>query len=148
VKAVIQRVKSSEVIIDGERISQIGRGILVLIGISVDDREEDVDILTSKIPGLRIFDDLHGKMNLSLSDIEGEMMVVSQFTLIADCRKGRRPSFTKAAPPERAIQLYESFIKKCREKGIRVSTGRFGAKMDVNLINDGPVTFVIDTHDI
>jgi len=147
-KAVIQRVKSSEVMVDGERIGGIGNGLLILLGVAVDDEEADVELLASKITGLRIFDDPEGKMNLSLSDVEGELMVVSQFTLIGDCKKGRRPSFTRAAPPEKAIPLYEGFIQKCRGKGIRVSTGTFGARMEVNLINDGPVTFVIDTKEI
>lgn len=146
--SVIQRVKSSEVVIEGEIISRIGRGILVLVGISTDDEEKDAEFLASKLAGLRIFEDQEGKMNLSLSDVRGEMMVVSQFTLLGDCKKGRRPSFTRAAPPERAIALYEFFIERCREKGIRVLTGRFGAKMEVHLINDGPVTFIIDTREM
>lgn len=144
-KAVIQRVKKSAVNVDGELIASIGEGLLVLLGVSSDDSVKDVDYLVDKICHLRIFES-NGKMDLSLLQTGGEMMVVSQFTLLGDCRKGRRPSFTKAAPPETAKSLYELFIESAKKRGIRISAGQFGAFMAVSLINDGPVTLILDSR--
>jgi D-tyrosyl-tRNA(Tyr) deacylase len=144
-KAVIQRVKKASVSVDGEVIGSIGPGILVLLGVGHGDTEKDADWLLAKIVGLRIFRDAEGKMNLSLSDIEGDLAVVSQFTLLGDCRKGRRPSFVRAAEPGLAEELYEYFIKKARELVPNVGCGRFAAMMDVSLINDGPVTLILDS---
>ncbi len=145
-RAVIQRVRSSEVWVDGKKIGHVSRGLLVFLGIATEDTETNASYLASKVIGLRIFEDSNGKMNLSLSDIGAELMVVSQFTLLGDCTKGRRPSFVDAAPPERALALYESFVKRCKEYGILVATGAFGEKMEVHLVNDGPVTFILDSQ--
>ncbi len=141
--AVIQRVKNSSVTIENELFSKTGRGILVLLGIEKDDTAEQAKFLADKIPNLRIFEDESNKMNLSLIDIQGEMMVVSQFTLAGDCKKGKRPGFDNAAKPDVAIPLYEKFIELVKEKNIPVKTGKFGAMMDVSLVNDGPVTFIL-----
>lgn len=143
--AVIQRVKQSSVIVNGTMISQIGSGMLALVGIAEPDTVHDGDFLAEKIVNLRIFEDESGKMNRSLLDVHGEMLVVSQFTLLADCKKGRRPSFVAAARPEKAIPLYELFIEQIRKAGIPVQTGQFGAMMDVTLINDGPVTLIVES---
>jgi D-tyrosyl-tRNA(Tyr) deacylase len=143
--AVIQRVKHSSVAINGSVIGQIGGGMLTLLGVAEPDTVHDVDFLTEKLVNLRIFEDKSGKMNRSLVDIHGEMLVVSQFTLLADCKKGRRPSFVAAARPEKAIPLYERFIEQIRKAGIPVQTGQFGAMMDVTLINDGPVTLIVES---
>src|SRR5512139_1676821 len=143
-RAVIQRVKSAEVCVDNRVTGSIEKGILVLLGVGKGDSESDISFLTSKIPELRIFEDDSGKFNLSLREIGGEMLVVSQFTLYADCRRGRRPSFTEAEEPAAAKDLYERFISKLREQGITVKTGEFQAKMEVHLINDGPVTLLLD----
>jgi D-tyrosyl-tRNA(Tyr) deacylase len=145
-KAVIQRVKSAQVCVGGRVSGKIGKGLLVLIGVAKGDGEKDLSFLTSKIPELRIFEDASGKFNLSLKEVHGEMLVVSQFTLYGDCRKGRRPSFTEAEEPTAANHLYESFILKLRERGIPVQTGEFQAKMEVHLINDGPVTLLLDSR--
>jgi D-aminoacyl-tRNA deacylase len=145
-RAVIQRVKQSAVTVDDRLVSNIGMGLLVLIGVADDDGPQDVKFLADKIIGLRIFEDAAGKMNLSLMDVGGEMLVVSQFTLFGDCRKGRRPSFISAAPPDRAEFLYETFIAHVRQSGVIVKTGVFGAMMDVSLINNGPVTLILDTR--
>ncbi|HET6489832.1 MAG TPA: D-aminoacyl-tRNA deacylase [Syntrophales bacterium] len=145
-KAVIQRVDSASVRIDGNEISRIGVGLLVLLGVEKGDGEKDADFLLDKIIQLRIFEDGEGKMNLSLLDISGELLVVSQFTLLADCRKGRRPSFTDAAEPELAIRLYEYMLSKAREKVTTVAQGRFQAMMKVGLVNDGPVTILLDSR--
>ncbi|MEW6079659.1 MAG: D-aminoacyl-tRNA deacylase [Thermodesulfobacteriota bacterium] len=145
-KAVIQRVKKSSVAVDGAIVGRIGAGLLVLLGVADDDTESDADYLSSRIVQLRIFEDDAGKMNRSLLDTGGAMLVVSQFTLLADCRKGRRPSFANAAPPDRAVPLYEYFTRRVREAGVTTATGRFGAMMDVSLINDGPVTIVLDSR--
>ena len=145
-KAVIQRVKSAQVCVDGRVSGKIGKGLLVLLGVGKGDGESDLSFLTSKIPELRIFEDDSGKFNLSLKEIDGEMLVVSQFTLFGDCRKGRRPSFTEAEEPSAAKHLYEQFILKLRERGVPVQTGEFQAKMDVCLINDGPVTLLLDSR--
>jgi D-tyrosyl-tRNA(Tyr) deacylase len=145
-KAVIQRVKSAQVSVDGRVTGKIGSGLLVLLGVGKGDGGSDLSFLTSKIPDLRIFEDASGKFNLSLKEIGGEMLVVSQFTLYGDCRKGRRPSFTDAEDPTQAKNLYEQFVSKLKEQGIPVQTGEFQAKMEVHLINDGPVTLILDSR--
>ena len=145
-KAVIQRVSQSSVTINNEIVAQIQQGLLVLVGIEDTDNQEDINWLTSKIANLRIFEDESEIMNLSLKDIDGEMIVVSQFTLHALTKKGNRPSYIKASKPEIAIPLYESFVKQMEiELGKKVQTGQFGADMKVGLVNDGPVTIIIDT---
>ena len=145
-KAVIQRVSQSSVTINNEIVAQIQQGLLVLVGIEDTDIQEDINWLTSKIANLRIFEDENEVMNLSLKDINGEMIVVSQFTLHAATKKGNRPSYIKASKPEIAIPLYESFVQQMEiELGKKVQTGQFGADMKVSLINDGPVTIIIDT---
>ncbi len=145
-RAVIQRVKSASVTVDNEIIGKIGKGILVLLGISVNDLEKDALYLLEKTLNLRIFEDSEDKMNLSLLDISGELLVVSQFTLYGDTRKGRRPSFIEAAPPEKANALYEYFVSAAKQKLLQVETGKFQAMMDVELINDGPVTILLDSN--
>jgi len=145
-KAVIQRVKSAEVRVDNRMTGSIGNGLLILLGVGKGDSESDISFLTSKIPELRIFEDESGKFNLSLREIGGEMLVVSQFTLYADCRRGRRPSFTDAGEPGTAKHLYEQFVSRLREQGITVQTGEFQAKMEVHLVNDGPVTLLLDSR--
>jgi D-tyrosyl-tRNA(Tyr) deacylase len=144
-KAVVQRVSESSVTIDNEVVGKIGAGLMILLGVAVEDTEKEADTLAEKIINLRIFSDENGKMNLSLLDVGGEMLVVSQFTLLGDCRKGRRPSFIAAAGPEKANTLYEYFVDCMRQKGITVATGRFGAMMDVSLVNDGPVTLILES---
>jgi D-aminoacyl-tRNA deacylase len=144
-RAIIQRVKEARVEIEGEVVGQIGKGILVLLGAGKNDMEEDVQYLADKILTLRIFEDSEGKMNLSVTDTGGEVLVVSQFTLFGDCRKGRRPSFDKAAPPELAEELYYLFVRELKERGAKVETGRFRAMMDVHLTNWGPVTLMLDS---
>ena len=145
-KAVIQRVSQSSVTIDAEIVAEIQKGLLVLVGIEDSDSQEDISWLTSKIANLRIFADENEVMNLSLKDIDGEMIVVSQFTLHALTKKGNRPSYIKASKPEIAIPLYESFVKQMEiELGKKIQTGQFGADMKVSLVNDGPVTIIIDT---
>jgi D-tyrosyl-tRNA(Tyr) deacylase len=144
-RAVVQRVKQSSVKTNGEMVGRIGQGLLVLLGVAKSDRAEDADFLANKIINLRIFEDEDGKMNRSLLEIGGELLAVSQFTLLADCRKGRRPSFIAAADPEKAIELYEKFVERVRQKGVAVQTGRFQAMMEVALINDGPVTIIIES---
>ena len=145
-KAVIQRVSQSSVTINNEIVAQIQQGLLVLVGIEDTDNQEDINWLTSKIANLRIFEDENEVMNLSLKDINGEMIVVSQFTLHAATKKGNRPSYIKASKPEIAIPLYESFVQQMeKELGKKVQTGQFGADMKVSLVNEGPVTIIIDT---
>jgi D-tyrosyl-tRNA(Tyr) deacylase len=144
-RAVIQRVSQSRVLIDGEIVAQIQKGLLVLLGVTQADTEEQARWLADKIVGLRIFNDPDEKMNLALGDVQGAMLIVSQFTLYGDCRKGRRPSFIDAAGPELAEPLYECFINGVRALGIPVATGRFGAMMQVELINDGPVTVIVES---
>lgn len=144
-KAVLQRVKRASVTVDGEIVGKIEKGLLVLLGVSKDDTTADADYLADKILNLRIFEDSEEKMNLSLIDVSGEILVVSQFTLYADTRKGRRPSFVQAASPEQANHLYEYLVSIFRTKLLRVETGKFQAMMDVELINDGPVTIIIDS---
>lgn len=143
-KLLIQRVSQAGVTIDGEIKGRIGRGFLVLIGVCDSDTEQTVDLYIRKLLGLRIFEDNAGKTNLSLKDVGGELLLVSQFTLYADCRKGNRPSFIKAGNPEHAKKLYEYMIDKCREAGYTVQTGEFGADMKVSLVNDGPFTIMLD----
>jgi D-tyrosyl-tRNA(Tyr) deacylase len=144
VRAVVQRVSSASVAVDGETVSSIGQGFLVLLGVANGDTDREAEWLADKIAGLRIFEDEAGKMNLSVQDIGGSILVVSQFTLLADCRKGRRPSFTDAAPPAEADRLYQVFVSAVRKHGIPVKTGVFQAHMDVVLVNDGPVTVVVE----
>ncbi len=143
-KGLIQRVKRASVTINGELYSEINNGILILLGVEKGDTEENTQKLADKICKLRVFEDENEKMNLSVQDIEGEILVVSQFTIAGDCKKGTRPSFDKAELPQKANELYEYFCKLIREKNIPVKTGVFGAMMDVELINDGPVTFMLE----
>lgn len=145
-RAVVQRVKQSSVKAGNEVVGQIGRGLLVLLGVARDDTVKDADYLVNKIINLRIFEDQDGKMNRSLLETGGELLAVSQFTLLADCRKGRRPSFVEAADPHKATDLYEKFVDRVRENGVKVQTGRFRAMMEVALINDGPVTVIIESR--
>jgi D-tyrosyl-tRNA(Tyr) deacylase len=145
-KAVIQRVKSAQVYVDGRLSGKIGNGLLVFVGVGKGDDENDVSYLVSKLPDLRIFEDTSGKFNLSLKELNGEMLIVSQFTLYGDCKKGRRPSFTEAEEPTAAKILYERLINRIREQGISVQTGEFQAKMEVHLVNDGPVTLLLDSR--
>ena len=147
-KAVVQRVTRAEVTVDEEVIGKIGHGLVVLLGVAEGDTEKERDLLARKITGLRIFMDDQGKTNLSLEDTGGELLIVSQFTLLADCRKGRRPSFVKAGDPEKAEKMYEEFIDICRQKGLKVAHGSFGAVMQISLVNDGPFTIVLDTDDL
>ena len=144
-RAVVQRVKESKVEVKGRIVGAIGPGLLIFLGVGEDDSEKDCDYLSNKLAHMRIFPDTKGLMNLSLMEIGGSALVVSQFTLWGDCRKGRRPSFVRAARPERAKQLYEHFIGLIRKKGIYVATGEFREMMDVYLINDGPVTLMLDS---
>ncbi len=143
-KALIQRVKKASVSINSELYSEIGAGMLVLLGVEKGDSEENASKLAQKLVSLRIFEDSDGKMNKSILDINGEMLVVSQFTLCGDCKKGTRPSFDKAAAPEIAQSLYETFVKNVKTHDIKVETGKFRAMMEVSLINDGPVTFMVE----
>ena len=144
-RAVIQRVTQSSVSVSGQVVGRIGPGLLVLLGVARQDSEKDADFLVEKIIHLRIFEDKDGRMNRSLVDIGGQMLVVSQFTLLGDCRKGRRPSFVQAAPPETAESLYQYFVDRIRKKQILVQTGRFRAMMEVSLVNDGPVTLIVES---
>jgi D-tyrosyl-tRNA(Tyr) deacylase len=146
VRGVVQRVSRAKVTVDGEVVGEIGRGLLVLLGVTHNDAEADADYLVDKVINLRIFDDGEGKMNLSLVDINGEMLVVSQFTLYGDTRRGRRPSFIDAAPGGEARVLYEYFVAKAKETIARVATGQFGEMMDVELVNDGPVTIILNSE--
>ena len=143
-KFVIQRVKEASVTVEGRITGEIGKGFLVLLGVHQQDREKEADRLAAKLCGLRVFEDENGKMNLSLSQVDGELLIISQFTLFADCRS-RRPGFTQAARPETAIPLYERVIQSCRDRGFHVETGEFGAEMLVDSQNDGPVTILLDT---
>ncbi|MCC6145253.1 MAG: D-tyrosyl-tRNA(Tyr) deacylase [Candidatus Hydrogenedentes bacterium] len=145
-RAVIQRVSEASVTVEGEVTGHIGRGLLVLLGVELEDTEDDAAYLADKTAGMRIFSDAASKFNLSLRDVDGGVLVISQFTLHGDCRKGRRPSFTQAARPEHAVPLYESFVQRLRAEGLPVATGVFGAHMDVHLVNDGPVTLLLDSR--
>lgn len=147
-RAVVQRVSRASVAVGGQIVGQIGTGLLVLLGVAPDDTASDVSWLADKVAGLRVFRDAEGKMNRSVTDVGGAILVVSQFTLYADCSKGRRPSFVGAARPETAIPLYEAFVHELRALGIPVQTGAFGADMDVELVNQGPVTLIIDSKRI
>ena len=148
-KAVIQRVSKSKVDINGKTVGEVGKGFMILLGVVEGDTKEDADKLLKKVPFLRIFEDENEKMNLSCIDVDGEMLVISQFTLAADCSHGRRPSFIGAAAPSEAIPLYEYFIQGLRDAGIKkVATGEFGADMKVSLINDGPVTIILDSKEL
>jgi D-tyrosyl-tRNA(Tyr) deacylase len=144
-RAVLQRVTRAQVTVAGEVVGRIERGFLVLLGVAQNDTEADARYLADKTVQLRVFDDAAGKMNLALADVGGAVLVVSQFTLLADCRKGRRPSFIAAAPPELAERLYETFIAAIGAQGIPVAAGRFRAMMEVELVNDGPVTLVVES---
>ncbi|OEH91499.1 D-aminoacyl-tRNA deacylase [Bacillus solimangrovi] len=145
-KVVVQRAKEAKVIVDGETVGSLDQGLMLLVGITHDDTVEDLINVADKIANLRIFEDEDGKMNLSLLDVNGGVLSVSQFTLYADTRKGRRPNFMAAAKPDFANEMYEQFNHQLREKGIRVETGRFGAMMDVSFTNDGPVTIIIESE--
>lgn len=145
-RAVIQRVSRASVTVEGKVIGEIDRGLLVLLGVSTDDHEAAADYLAEKTVGLRIFEDEAGKMNRSVADIQGSVLVVSQFTLYGDVRRGKRPSFDQAAKPERANELYEHFVSRIRATGLRCATGKFQAMMQVELVNDGPVTILLDSE--
>lgn len=144
-RAVVQRVSRAEVVVDGEVVGKIGHGLLVLLGVAQGDGPPQAVWMSEKVAGLRIFDDPDGKMNLSLADVDGEMLVVSQFTLLGDCRKGKRPSFIAAAAPGTAEGLYQQFVELVRQRGVTVATGRFQTHMEVSLTNDGPVTILIES---
>lgn len=146
-RAVLQRVSRAEVRIEGRVVGKIARGFLVLLGVAAGDTESDASFLVDKIIGMRIFADEAGKMNLSIAQAEGAILVVSQFTLLADTNSGRRPSFTKAAPLDEARRLYQHFLSLTRTRGVKVETGEFAATMEVDLINDGPVTIILDTRE-
>jgi D-tyrosyl-tRNA(Tyr) deacylase len=145
-RAVLQRVASARVEVDGKSVGEIGRGLLILLGVEQGDNADDARYLAEKSAQLRIFEDAAGKMNLSLEDVGGQILAVSQFTLLADCRKGRRPGFSRAALPEPADALYQQFVALLRERGLTVATGIFQAEMQVHLINDGPVTLLLDSR--
>jgi len=145
-RAVLQRVSQAEVRVDGKTIGKIGRGFVILLGVAKDDTEKDAAFIADKALAMRIFADAEGKMNLALRQVGGELLVISQFTLLADTDSGRRPSFIRAAPPEEAKRLYELFLSLVRNEGVKVETGEFGATMAVSLINDGPVTIVLDSR--
>ena len=147
-RAVLTRVKSASVTIDGEVVGKIGKGFLILLGVGPEDTEKHCRYLAEKALGLRIFEDDNGKMNLALEQVEGQVLVVSQFTLYGNCRKGRRPSFTEAAGPELGNRLYEQFLQDCRDLGYEPQHGQFGADMQVESINDGPVTLILDTDQL
>ena len=144
-RAVVQRVKRASVSVEGQVLASIGTGLLVLLGVAKDDAEADADFLAEKVANLRIFRDAEGKMNLSVKDVGGAVITVSQFTLLGDARKGRRPSYIDACEPERANRLYEYFCAKVREQGLECGSGKFQAMMDVELVNDGPVTMLLDS---
>lgn len=145
-RAVVQRVRRSSVTVDGQVIGEIGHGLMVLLGVEDKDTEKDLAYMVDKLPNLRIFEDPDGKMNLSLLDVGGALLVVSQFTLLGDARKGRRPGFTDAARPEKANAMYEQLVSEIRALGVQVETGQFQAHMMVDILNDGPVTLLLDSH--
>lgn len=147
-RAAIQRVKEARVEVEGEVVGKIGKGILLFLGIRKDDTQDDIKYLADKVLRLRIFEDDAGKMNLSITDVGGEILVVSQFTLYGDCRKGRRPSFDEAASPDMAERLYGLFVEELKKRGIDVQTGRFRALMDIHLVNSGPVTILLDSRKV
>jgi D-tyrosyl-tRNA(Tyr) deacylase len=145
-RAVVQRVSEARVDVEGRTVGKIGRGLLVLVGIAEDDVDKDAEWLSEKVSSLRVFEDSKGKMNLSVHDVRGSILAVSQFTLLGDCRKGRRPSYDKAARPEDAEKLYRKFMEMVRTKGLPVEEGAFQARMGVHLVNDGPVTLILDSR--
>jgi len=145
-RAVVQRVSSAEVRVDGQILGSIGRGLLLLLAVGGADEERDAAYLAKKTLNLRIFEDAEGKMNRSVQDVRGGLLVISQFTLYGDCRKGNRPSFVDAAPPEEAERLYTVFLEEVRRSGLQIATGRFQARMDVSLVNQGPVTVLLDSR--
>jgi D-tyrosyl-tRNA(Tyr) deacylase len=147
-RAVVQRVSRAQVAVNGEIVGKIGLGLLVLLGVGRDDTEGDASYLAEKIAGLRVFEDAQGKMNRSVQDVGGSVLAVSQFTLYGDVRRGKRPSFDGAAPPEKARQLYEFFVERIRAAGLRCETGRFQEMMQVELVNEGPVTVLLDSEKI
>ena len=147
-RAVLTRVKHASVSIDGKETARIGEGFLILLGVTHEDTEAQAVKLAEKLTGLRIFEDETGKMNRGLTGVGGEVLIVSQFTLYGNCKKGRRPEFLSAARPEVAIPLYEKFVQLCRDKGLHVETGEFGAYMQVESLNDGPVTLIVDTDNL
>ena len=147
-RAVLTRVRSASVTIDGKVNGKIGQGFLILLGVGPNDTEKECRYLAEKALGLRIFEDENGKMNVSLADVGGEVLVVSQFTLYGNCRKGRRPSFVEAAPPDLGNRLYEQFLKDCEDLGFKPQHGEFGADMQVESVNDGPVTLILDTDQL
>ena len=147
-RAVLTRVKHASVSIDGKETARIGEGFLILLGVTHEDTEAQAVKLAEKLTGLRIFEDENGKMNRGLTDVGGEVLIVSQFTLYGNCKKGRRPEFLSAARPEVAIPLYEKFVQLCRDMGLHVETGEFGAYMQVESLNDGPVTLIVDTDNL
>ena len=147
-RAVLTRVNSASVAIDGQTVGQIGKGFLILLGVGPEDTEKECRYLAEKALGLRVFEDENGKMNLGLEQVGGQVLVVSQFTLYGNCRKGRRPSFTDAAGPELGNELYEKFLSVCEELGFPPQHGRFGADMQVESVNDGPVTLILDTDQL
>ena len=147
-RAVLQRVSSARVVVENETVGEIGPGLAVLLGVEDGDSEKDAFYLAEKTVGLRIFEDGEGKMNLSVTDVGGEILVVSQFTLLADCRQGRRPGFSRAAPPEKANALYGYYVDLLRERGLKVATGTFQAMMEVSLVNQGPVTMLLDSRKV
>jgi D-tyrosyl-tRNA(Tyr) deacylase len=145
-RAVVQRVSRAQVAVSGEITGEIGLGLLVLLGVGRDDTETDASYLAEKIVGLRIFEDVSGKMNLALAEVGGSLLAISQFTLYGDVRRGKRPSFDAAAPPEKARKLYELFVERIRARGLRCETGRFQEMMKVELVNEGPVTILLDSQ--
>ena len=147
-RALIQRVRHASVVVEGETVGQIQQGFLVFLGVTESDTDAEMELLADKMLKLRIFPDADGKTNCSLMDVEGSLLIISQFTLCADCRKGTRPSFSNAASPQQANRLYEAFVARCRERVAHVDTGVFGAHMDVSLENDGPFTIWLDTDDL
>ena len=144
-KVVIQRVKNASVKVEGKIVGEIEKGFLVLLGIKVGDTKQKADYLIKKVCNLRVFTDENDKMNLSIKDIQGKLLLISQFTLYADCRKGNRPSFINAARPDKGEELYNKFIEECQKEGIEVQTGKFGAHMEIEFTNDGPTTIIIDS---
>jgi D-tyrosyl-tRNA(Tyr) deacylase len=144
-RAVVQRVREARVSVDGKIIGEIGHGLVVLLGVGNQDTDKDLSYLADKIMNLRVFEDENGKMNISLTDVGGELLIISQFTLYGDCRKGNRPSYSNAASPEEAEAMYNKFVDYCRQRGVKVETGKFQAEMLVEIHNDGPVTILIDS---
>ena len=145
-RSVVQRVSHAKVTVGGEVTGSIGQGLLVLLGVAADDTQDDAVWMAGKVSGLRVFNDTDGRMNLSLDEVDGAVLAISQFTLLGDCRRGRRPSFVSAARPEKALELYDSFVAELRGAGVRVETGRFQEYMEVELKNEGPVTMLLDSR--